>query len=262
MDSITQSLASDWRNLLEEALALAAIIWAYIHARHLRQHTIHLRTQLDRLDEVRQSLPTQHLSKFPDYLDDIVRHIRLARKEIIICCDYPGYGAFSNYAAFLAYTHALEDRASHNVRISLACLDEQQRRIKTVEDFSKNEDWAKWLSDTINVDRAHHLLARHRSETDPAAVTRDEIVQLLGREDNRVLGDTFATAELTLLGTAVPLYFWLIDGSYAVFAIPSYHERALEHGFYTQEPRLIEGLLEVRDRYLATATSHLNAALP
>jgi len=260
MDWLKHVFLSDWRNTLEEALALAAIIWAYIHARHLKEHTGHLREQLDRLEEVRQSLPTQHLSKFPDYLDDIVRHIESARKEVIIFCDYPAYGVFSNAEAFLKYTHVLEDRASRNVRITLACLDEPLRHVKTEEEFSKSEEWAKWLADPINVDRAHHLLLRYRSQTDPGAVTRDEIVDLLGREDKRVLADTFATAELSLLGTAVPLYFWLIDGSYAIFAIPSYHERALEHGFYTQEPRLIEGLLDIRDRYLATATGHADGA--
>jgi hypothetical protein len=261
MESLKDIFLSDWRNTLEEALAIAAITWAYIHARHLKQHTNHLKEQLDRLEEVRQSLPTQHLSKFPDYIEDIVRHIKNARKEVVIVCDYPAYGVFSNANEFLAYTHAIEDRASRGVRISLTCLDEPQRHIKTEEEFAKSEEWNKWLAEPTNVERAHHLLSRYRSHTVPASVTRDEIVELLGHEDKRVLADTFATAEVSLLGAGVPLYFWLIDGSYAVFAIPSYHERALEHGFYTQEPRLIEGLLDIRDRYLASATSHTDAAL-
>ena len=260
MEWVREVFLSDWRNTLEEVLALAAIIWAYIHARHLKQHTAHLREQLDRLEEVRHSLPTQHLSMFPDYIDDIIKMIKNARKEIIIFCDYPAYGVFSNADAFLSYTHAIEDRANDNVRISLACLDETRRHTKTEEEFSKSDEWHQWLAKSTNVDRARHLLLRYRSHTDPITVTRDEIVDLLGREDQRVLADTFATAEVFLLGEAVPLYFWLIDGSYAIFAIPSYHERALEHGFYTQEPRLIEGLRDIRDRYVASATSHSDAA--
>ena len=247
-------LQSDWRNTVEELLALAAIILAFIHARHLRN-------SLNRLEEVRRALPTQHLSKFPEFLDDIVKLVEGAKHKIVIFCDYPGYGVFSNSDAFLAYTHALEERSSKGVRIRLACLDAPLRHAKANEEFARGKEWERWLKDKVHVNRATKLLTRHRSTTNPSAVSREEIVELLGKEDERVLADTFAApAKVSFVKVGVPLYFWLVDGNRALFALPGFREKAVEHGYSTHDPHLIEGLLEIRERYVSESTSSGSAS--
>lgn len=49
--------------------------------------------------------------------------------------------------------------------------------------------------------------------------------------------------------TYMPLFFWLVDDSVAIFAILSLSKRAIEHGFRTIDEKLITALLEMRDRY-------------
>lgn len=247
LGNVFSALSSDWRNTIEEILALAAIILALVHARHLRK-------QLDRLEEVRRALPTQYLGKFPEFIDDIVKLVKSAKYEIMIFCDFPGYGVFSNFDAFLIYTHILEQQGNKDVQIRLACLDTPLRRAKAKDQFAKGREWSKWLKDEEHLERVTKLLKRYHSNTDPTAVTREEIIELLGKEDERVLADTFsAAAEVSLVTVGMPLYFWLVDGSRAIFVIPGFRKKAVEHGYSTQDPHLIEGLLEIRERYLESA---------
>jgi len=246
--SVVELLRStDWRRTGEELAAALAILLAFVHARHLRQ-------QIDRLEEVRRALPTQHLGKFPDYMQRIVDVVRQARKSVIILCDFPAYGALSNPEAFREYRHALEERSDGGVTIEVACLNDDLRAAATDAEFPKTEQWPEWRQKETNLDHLQKLLARHGKRAKAETVTREQVIELLCAEDKRTLDETFGGAHRCQVKNAVPLYLWLVDGSQAVFAIPSFNHRSVEHGFYTMDPRLIEGLLDIRARYLADAT--------
>jgi hypothetical protein len=248
-------LGSDVRRTAEELLAIGAIALAWVHALHLRKQVNRVNTIRDDLNElrstlteVRNALPTKNLGEFPRYLSDIVDLIRQAKRSVTIFCDFPAYGTFSDPENFLKYRHAIEDRASHGVAISIACLATNLRVRKTKEELAK-ENWERWRVDEHSLPKIEKLLTRHARSSKPEHVTVDEIVQLLGLEDKAALDHTFASSDRVLLHEAIPLYFWLVDDMYAVFSIPSYHGRATEHGFYTQDPRLVQGLRDIHDRY-------------
>ncbi len=241
---------TDWRRTGEEIAALLAITLAYVHAKHLRD-------QIDRLEEVRRALPTQHLGKFPDYMSKIVDIVRSAQKEVVILCDFPAYGALSNPDAFLQYRHAIEERAAGGVTIEVACLNDGLRAAAIETELEKTADWKSWRRKPKNFEHLQKLLIRHGRHNKPDSVDREDIARLLCIDDKRTLDETFGSAHRCALGTPVPLYLWLVDGSQAVFAIPSFKQRSIEHGFYTMDPRLIEGLLDIRSRYLAEAVCDL-----
>jgi hypothetical protein len=240
--------STDWRRTLEETLAIGGIALAYIHANRLKKQVKGVQEIRGGLEEIRESLPTQPLGEFPLYLRDIVRLVQQAKQKITIFCDVPAYGVFSDPDEFLKYTFALEERASHDVQLTIACLKTDLRVRKTDQEFTK-PNWEEWKKDERNLEHIKRLLNHHGLKTQPSDVTRGELVKLLCAVDNDTLEHTFAAATQVLLPVSIPLYFWLVDDTFAVFAIPSYHDRAIEHGFYTQDPWLIQGLRDIHDRY-------------
>ena len=267
--SFDDLLGSGARRLLEEVIGVAGIGLAWLHALHLRKQVnrveqvrndlTFLRQDLyllrSTMQEVRDSLPTKNLGEFPLYLDEIVELIRNAKRSITIFCDFPAYGCFSDPDNFLHYKHALEERANEEVTISIACLADGLREEKTREELSK-DNWNSRKQDENTLNRIERLLIRHGRSHQPQDVTLDEMVQLLSLDDQAVLDHTFASAEKRPLNDRIPLYFWLVDDICAVFSIPSYHGRAVELGFFTQDPRLVQGLRVIHDRYFEEPHHH------
>ena len=48
----------------------------------------------------------------------------------------------------------------------------------------------------------------------------------------------------------MPTYFWLVDGTDAVFSIPSFSAGHSEYGFITTDQKLIDAFREMRLRFL------------
>jgi hypothetical protein len=46
----------------------------------------------------------------------------------------------------------------------------------------------------------------------------------------------------------MPIYFWIADQKEAIFSIPTFSQND-EYGFQTSDPSLIEGLLQMHERY-------------
>jgi hypothetical protein len=244
IDGISNALHSDWRRATEELAAVVAIVLAYAHAYHLRRQVRHL-------DEIRTWLPTQPIGVFPSYLHNIADLVKRARESIVIMCDYPAYGVFSDPDAYFNYSRELADKLHMRKLVSLTCLDDAWRTTGTRAEFSKHlPGWNRWRRKEVR--NIRELLHRHNcDEARAATVTIDEIVELLRVDDARMLENTFLTADVKTVSDTLPLYFWLIDGKEAIFAIPSFSDRAIERGFFTHDPDLIAGLLDIHSRSLA-----------
>src|SRR4051812_854913 len=88
-----------------EAIALIALALAVIHGRDLSK-------ALRQLIAVTETLPTQPLYGFPRYVPRIAELIEKANGPVIICCDQPAYGSFSDQTGYRRYALGLFARIS------------------------------------------------------------------------------------------------------------------------------------------------------
>jgi hypothetical protein len=198
------------------------------------------------MKEIRGALPTQHLGEFPHYLHHIARLVDHAHRRIVICCDFPAYGSFSNPEAFLGYRQAIERRISEDVPVRIACLGSAVRDARTREQFTKSDDaWAEWKRREES--KFEKYLTFHSTQHDASTLDNATFVRTIIEEDTNVLASTFAAATRQDLEVQPPIYFWLVDDS-MVFVIPS-PQRLMEHGFVTQDSHFIEGICDIARRY-------------
>jgi hypothetical protein len=251
---VIDELTGDWQRTVEYAFAMVAIALAYVHAYHLRH-------QVKEVGEIKKWLPTQPIGSFPTYLTDIVRLVKSARKYVVIMCDYPAYGVFSDPDAFFLYCQTLVEQIHNGVRVSLTCLDDKQRSALTNAEFARYANrWPAWCSN--NASNIRTLLRHHNKNEDLAtAVTREQLVEMLSVEDFSVLLNTLQNASrVTTVCETLPVYFWLIDGREAIFSIPSVTNPGDERGFYTRDADLIAGLIDIHSRATARETTELSSA--
>src|SRR3954452_7293966 len=118
------------RNHLLHAIEAIALVLALRHGHNLAKVTRDLKRVL-------RSLPTQPLYEFPKYVPKIADLVRHAKRHILICCDQPAYGSFSDQDAFLEYRQALITHVNAGKPVRLRCLDQEGRRANTERQFSK-----------------------------------------------------------------------------------------------------------------------------
>jgi hypothetical protein len=215
----------------------------------LQTQTAALQMQTTNLEEVRQSLSTRYLGHFPQYYPGIVELLKRAKREIIIFCDFPAYGSFTDQNSWIDYKQTLERKIhQEEVRVSLTCLD-AERRTKSVREqfFATNQDWNDWKIDTGNREQLKAFLKTHCFKQDLEHLDKEEFFTMVEKDEIRALEETFATADVRKLDTYVPLFFWLIDGISAIFSIPSTSE--IEYGFSTTDQKLISAFTDMRRRY-------------
>jgi hypothetical protein len=213
------------------------------------------------LNSILLTQSTHHIGQFPDYISAIAELIGQAKKGIVILCDFPAYGSFSASHDFLKYRHAIERKIDEDVPVKITYLSPACRLALTREQFSKEEKiWDGWKKK--NHERFRAFLQSHDSEISVDDLSIEQFAAFLEEEDVRMVDETFARADTLPTDTYIPLYFWLIDESSAVFAIPSFSEKSTEHGFYTLDPHLISGFLDIEARYHREVVDHNSTIAP
>lgn len=236
--------------LLGLILGILALVLAIWHLREIKLQARELKTQANTLEQTQRSLSTRYIGEFPDYIPEIVDLIENARKEVLIFCDFPAYGHFSNHATWLNYRHAIELKSLNQVRLSLMCLTEGGRYKLNHEQFSKAEQgWEEWKREQKVRDQIHSLLQSHKCAKTIDEISREEFVNLLEETNKQMLNGALARAETLEVDGYMPLYFWLVDKKEAIFAIPSFSGEHTEYGFSTSDPKLISAFVEMRERY-------------
>lgn len=251
--------------LIIAIVALVAVPFAmkqYFDAKEqtekLKEATTQLSAQTKRLEDIWSSLSTQYLGVFPNYLDDIVKLLEGAHKSIIIFCDYPAYGCYSDPDQWLKYKQTIERKIQDEIDVRLTCMNAERRRQYHRDQFkSIEQDWKEFIFTEPNHDLLKRFYQRYRNALDSPnkkieELSFDDFEKLMAEANQSMLNEVFADAKEppVELGVDMPLYFWLVDGAHAVFAIPSLSDEATEHGFKTGEAKLITAFLDMRSRYL------------
>jgi len=221
-------------------LALGALGLAAYHEKQLT-------AALRELAKVQSALSTRYLGKFPHFLRTIVDELGRAEDEIVIFCDVPAYGYYSDPRAALAYRQVLESKALDGVRVELTCLDCDMRREYESEQFAEST-WVRWQDDAHAKMRVAEFLNRHVDGR--VEVSRDTFIKTLDKVHTTFLRDVFRN-KAAEVAFDIPLYFWVVDGRTAVFAISALSDTEgwEEYGFITSDHALIQAFQEMRARY-------------
>src|SRR5437016_4931568 len=95
--------------ILALLLAVASITFGILSIADGRKMTRELRAVFDHLT-------TKEVGQFPAYMAEIEQLIAQARESIVIACDFPGYGAWSDRGRYGSYVKALENRKAERIR--------------------------------------------------------------------------------------------------------------------------------------------------
>jgi hypothetical protein len=218
-------------------------------------HKKELESHRNMLDLILRGLSTHHIGQFPEYIIPIANMIEEAKSEIVLLCDFPAYGSFSAPHDFLRYRQVLERKMDEGKAVRITCLNAQARVQLTREQFSiELRTWDKWKKRSTNHERLAAFLRSNENGANVNTLTVEQFAVLLEEQDARLLRQYLLVADVKEISGHVPLYFWLIDGVKAIFSIPSFSEKASEHGFYTMDPHLITGFQDLEARYRRVVT--------
>lgn len=224
----------DSRRILEILLGLIALLVGAYHVYELRH--------------VRKSISTHYLGEFPEFLPNIREIVESARHDLVIACDFPGYGDFSDPDNALKYLQALRVRQSDKkLRIEFTCLDERRRDEYMRSQFPSSE-WSNWKENEQQRAQVEEFLRLNgRSKERPQ--TLGELFAIMTEVDRDTLRQTFLNNEIQT-SQHMPIYFWVADCRRAVFSIATPTEKGVEHAFLTSDHSLIKAVLELRVRYV------------
>lgn len=248
-------------NYWKEAIAVLALVLAFLHGRNLskaqnrldkvtedlKKILSTLPTLTNDLKKVLETLPTHPLYDFPKYVPRIAELVRDAKRYVLICCDQPAYGSFSAQKAFVDYQKAiLTQVVNNNIPVRITCLDGRGRRKNTERQFSENKK--NW--DDFKKARYADLttyLRNHPNVHVPTVegLTHQEFVELIVREDTLSLASTFAGAKPKEVEEKPPIYYWYVDD--AMLFVVSSDDRLSENGFYTRDRDLITSFLDLTE---------------
>src|ERR1700710_1792791 len=79
--------------------------------------------------DITSSLSTRYVGYFPDNMEEVIKLISGTKRQLIIICDVPAYGHFSNPYGFAEYDHAIRKLLipSSRPKITLITYNKERR---------------------------------------------------------------------------------------------------------------------------------------
>ena len=234
-------------------LGIVALVIGFIHVREIRKVLKDSKAELKNLETIQGSISTRYLAEFPFFIPDIVKLIKDARTEVNIFCDIPAYGQFTARSDWIQYSQAIES-LNDNVKIKLTCLNPERRVAFYHEQFLQDISWESWRELPINQERLKQLLSAKHCKEEIKSIAEERFVGFLEDTNELMIRTDLAKAEVQEIEFFMPTYFWLVDGTDAVFSIPSFSAGHSEYGFITTDQKLIDAFREMRLRFLRRPT--------
>jgi hypothetical protein len=208
----------------------------------------------DELLKSHELISTQPLYEFPRYLQKITSLIAHAKRSVVVFCDTPAYGSFSEPRIFKEYKRQIIDKGGDlNVRVEIYCMNEDKRRDGAMLQFQEERfsEFKKQNKKKFEIYLNEHTKAIQHVTVDN--LSWKEFIDLIAAEDTHTFKRDFACLQVSEeLVDKPPIYFWYIDEAEMVFVIPSDPKKRLgENGFFTRDPHLINGILDVTERAFA-----------
>jgi hypothetical protein len=201
------------------------------------------------LKRVERSLSTRHLGAIEDYLPRVVEEIIKAEESISILCDFPAYGYFMDHDIHKEYRIAIMSKIEKGIKVNLMSLDKPCRADSNKKILSITDDnWEEWKQNEKNNGLLKALGFLRKGE-DIRNLSLVNFLEALESIDQDMLNRYCKDAYKEEFNGVLPLDFWLFDGKRAVFAFSPYIGDASQHGFFTEDERLVTGFEFIKDRY-------------
>jgi sugar-specific transcriptional regulator TrmB len=268
-------ILSPWEPLFSVVgivVAFFALALGMYHVFEIKQVLSSAKTQLDKLERLERSTSTHYVDEFPKFIPKIIDLINETKDTLLVFCDIPAYGNFTDPHNFKAYRRAIEvfiDRAKENkdFKLELVCLEEKSR-LSSYDDVLKEfETWReksgenlkRFLSERRGFWFDGHSLSEDALVEKRNLIKRDEFKGLLEKANTEMIDGPFSEIDIKEIKGRMPAFFWLSDERNAIFSIPAYKSEHTELGFSTSDKHLINALLAIRDRYV-DPTAHDSTA--
>jgi hypothetical protein len=242
-----KTLFRDWRiaEIVGFILAIIAIGVGLVHLFEIRHAPHDVRA-------VQAGLSTRYLGPFPKFLPAITNIVNSSNKQLVIFCDFPGYGDFSDPRGALEYYEAIEHARARDVKIDFTCMQASYRKTY-LEKFFPPQEWTNFSGDVSKETQVDQFLKiRHADlvalQIRPPIRTLKQLLTILKADDDDVLRRFFG-GDAHQIPLNMPIYFWIADDDTAVFSIPSLSREVSEYGFATSDHALITAFRELKDRF-------------
>ncbi len=208
-------------------------------------------------------MSTKYIGKFPEFFREIVALLGLAKREIVIFCDFPAYASFSEPHTWLDYEHTIRRKAlNEGVHITLTCLPQTSRARAVEEQFfprsGHHQAWDIWKRSPGISEKLEQFLSAHEGVPTVDKLSKGQFLAILAETERRALEETFASAHIQEINIDIRFHFWLVDGASAVFAIGL--EQVVEYGFATKDQELISRLIKLYEQHKASVPASAEAS--
>ena len=208
---------------------------------------------LEQLSEViSESISTRYVGNFPDNMNEMIKLIPTTQKRLIIVCDVPAFGHFSNPEGFRQYNLALQtllNRTSKKPEITLVNYDLKRRLNNSANQFKmpvhelrKSESYKNYFN----------YWGDDRKE--PKVENLEDFCSWLDMRHRR-FQDDLEEKGVRVYETSKDLraFIWIVDDREAIFSFYNYGSENREVSFRTNDKRLIESLTLIAKETVADA---------
>lgn len=202
--------------------------------------------QLITIKKITKSISTQYADNFSNNMRSINNLIRETKDSLLILCDVPAYGHFSNPEYYKEYKAILTDKIEPIGKIQIKMISytrsmrdslaKDQLKIKTEEDLIKMK----------NEDKRYKNFFKNWNANLIEPKTVNEFYKILadGHLDmQRILSK--ANVKLFEAKAAHPIFFWIRDNQEAIFSFYNYGDKPHEVSFKTIDSRLLTIFYEI-----------------
>jgi len=232
-------------------LGMAALWIGLYHVKEIKLVLKDTKDQLDKLkslEAMKGAISTHYLTEFPGFMPEVIDLLRTACSSVLIFTDIPAYGQFSARHDWVRYSRAIED-LKDEVTLQLICLD-HDRRVSFYHEFLQEKPWNEWKGEPKNRERLELLQKARPGSFEIESLDEETFIGLLEETNQSMIQGALARTKPVEIRAFMPVFFWLVDGTRAIFSIPALHEGHTEYGFSTTDKNLIDALCDMGDRYL------------
>jgi len=234
-------------------IALIVAIFSELHIRKLMSDvngniykSFEILAKVEGLEKVSKiisdSLSTHYVGNFPANMDEIIKLIPTANRSLVIVCDVPAFGHFSNPEGFRDYNLAFQNllnRQKNRPEVTLITYDLQRRLCNSANQFGPSfEEFKKGFI------YKHYFEYWNSDKKEPDVKTMEDFCKWVDNRHRRFQADLDEKG-VKVYETSKDLraFLWIADEKDAIFSFYNYGSENREVSFRTNDKKLIDSLL-------------------
>jgi hypothetical protein len=204
-----------------------------------------INTQYVMLDSISKSLSTQYVGNFPQNMTEIIKLINNTKNSLIVICDVPAYGHFSNPPGYANYNIAFRNimTQQYKPKVTYLTYDAKRRIQHSFDQFPKsyneikNSSGFKRYCDNF---KTSSTFALPKDETKEGLFRWLDATHVDFQNQMKNLG-----VEVLEDSTDLRAFMWISDDKTAIFSFYNYGSDSREVSFKTNDKALIDILKDI-----------------